>query len=75
MGIYSHLQTAELVELRTKLVTSLTDRLTAPTAVGFNGRNVQYQQRTDDIRRAIDAVSAEISQRQGQVTRRPIYLV
>lgn len=75
MGIYSHLTEQELTALRTKLVASLTDRLTAPTSASNNGRAVAFQQRTDEIRREIEAVNAELGARQGAPSRRPIYVI
>ena len=75
MGIYSHLTVTELEALRTKLSTSLTDRLTAPTRAGYNGRNVHFEQRVSDIRRELETVQAELARRQGGATRGPIYLV
>lgn len=75
MGIYSHFTDPQLTELRDKLVASLTARLTAPTSASTNGRSVSFQQRTDEIRREIEAVNAEVATRQGLSVRRPIYLV
>lgn len=75
MGIYSHFTDLQLTELRDKLVASLTDRLTAPTSASTNGRSVAYQQRTDEIRREIEAVNSEIATRQGLSVRRPIYVI
>lgn len=74
MGIYSHLGTDELTALRQRLVASLTDRLTMPTSAGHQGRNVAYQQRSEDIRREIAAVNDELAARQGTRTRAPIYV-
>lgn len=75
MGTYSHLTDDELTALRAKLVASLTDRLTAPTAASSSGRSVQYQQRTQDLRDEIAAVNAEIASRTGRSAGGPIYLV
>lgn len=75
MGIYSHLTTQALEELRDKLVASLTQRLTAPTSASTNGRMVAFQQRTDDIRREIAAVGDELASRQGCSTRSPIHVI
>lgn len=75
MGIYSHLTDAELTATRAKLVASLTDRLTAPTSASTNGRAVAYQQRTEEIRREIDAINAELAHRSGTAARRPIYVI
>ncbi len=75
MGIYSHLTEPELIELRARLVASLTDRLTGPTSATAQSRAVAYQQRTAEIRREIEAVNDELAARQGQATRRPIHLI
>lgn len=75
MGTYSHLTENELTALRAQYVVSLTARLTAPTSASNNGRSVAYQQSIRDIRGEIDAINAELAQRQGQAQRRPIYLV
>ena len=75
MGIYSHLTEPELIELRARLVASLTDRLTGPTSATTQSRAVAYQQRTAEIRREIEAVNDELAARQGQATRRPIPLI
>ena len=75
MGIYSHLANEQLTALRDKLVASLTDRLTAPTSASTNGRAVAFQQRTDEIRREIEAVNAELAARQGNATRGPIHVI
>lgn len=75
MGIYSHFTESELASTRDKLVRSLTDRLTAPTSASHNGRSVAFQQRTDEIRREIEAVNDELARRNGCATRAPIYLV
>lgn len=75
MGIYSHLSETQLAAMRDKLVTSLTERLTAPTSASTNGRAIAFQQRTAEIRREIEAVNDEMSQRQGLASRRPIYVI
>lgn len=74
MGIYSHYTVDQLTTLRDTLTQSLHDRLTKPTSAGSATRNAQYQQRTDDIRKEIAAVIAEIDVRSGNATRGPIYL-
>lgn len=75
MGIYSHLTNEQLVAMRDKLVTSLTDRLTGPTSASTQGRAVAWQQRTDEIRREIQAINDELASREGRSTHRPIYVV
>lgn len=75
MGIYSHLTDDELRATRARLSASLTDRLTTPTAGGFNGRTVEYRQRMEDIRREIGDINAELGNRAGTPSRGPIYLV
>lgn len=75
MGIYSHFTDEQLTTQRDKFVASLTNRLTAPTSASTNGRAIAYQQRTDDIRREIEAINAEIAARQGASTRSPIYVI
>lgn len=74
MGIYSDLTIEELQATRKRLRDSLHDRLTKATSASFEGRSAQYQQRTDDIRREIEAVGLELDRRAGRVTRGPIYL-
>lgn len=75
MGLYSHYTTAELEALRQRLMDSLHARLTGPTAATSNGRSVQFQQQTDNIRKEAAAVGTELERRSGQADRRPIYLV
>jgi len=75
MGTYSHLSDEELTQLRTRLVTSLTDRLTGPSAASTNGRSIQYQQRTDEIRSEIADINRELARRAGRSAGGPIYLV
>jgi hypothetical protein len=60
---YRHLPTEELTALRDRLVTALADRLTQPTSIGSNGRQVQYAQSVAELRREIDAVNAELTRR------------
>lgn len=74
MGLHSHLDDAQLAALRDKLHASLVDRLTSATSIGMQGRNVAYQQRTDDIRREISAIGDELALRQGRATRGPIHV-
>lgn len=76
MGIYRHLAAAQLAEMRDSLLASLHQRLTAPTsATSDTGRQVQYQQRTEEIRRELQQITAEIDGREGVSTRGPIYMV
>lgn len=76
MGLYSHYAEQQLTELRDRLMGSLHARLTGPTAAGYNGRTVQYQQRTDDIRKELSLVNLELDRRAGRVAAGgPIYLV
>lgn len=72
--MYGHMTVSELTALRTRLQTALHDRLTAPTSASSAGRQVQYQQRVQDIRRELEAVNAEIARREGDVMRGPIYM-
>lgn len=75
MGIYSHYSLQELHTLRGTLTKSLHDRLTKPTAGGSGDRNARFDQRTDEIRKEITAVCAEIDLRTGTPAGRPIYMV
>lgn len=75
MGTYSQHGTEELQALRKRLLSSLHDRLTGATSAAYNGRSVQFQQRTDDIRKEIAAVDLELERRAGRLVRAPIYLV
>jgi hypothetical protein len=75
MGIYRHFTAEQLEATRDKLLNSLTERLTKPTHVGYDSRTVQFNQRTDEIRREVEAINAEIDRRNGVATRAPIYLV
>lgn len=75
MGTYSHYTVDELAALRDRLMASLHDRLTGPTSAASNGRSVQYAAQTDGIRKELAAVNAELARRNGQATRRPIYMV
>jgi hypothetical protein len=75
MGLYSHYTTPDLEALRQRLMDSLHARLTGPTSATSNGRSVQFQQQTDNIRKEADAVTAELNRRNGVVSHRPIYLV
>ncbi|MCW5648359.1 MAG: hypothetical protein KIS62_01300 [Ramlibacter sp.] len=76
MGIYSQSTVTELNAMRGRLLASLQDRLTSPTAAGGNGRSVQFQQDTDKIKAEISAIDAEIQTRSGcGAVRGPIYLV
>ncbi|MGQ3055170.1 MAG: hypothetical protein ACT6S0_25560 [Roseateles sp.] len=75
MGIYRHLTVEQLEANRDKLLSSLTERLTKPTSIGFEGRNVQFNQRTDEIRRELEAINVELDRRNGVASRAPIYIV
>lgn len=75
MGLYSHFTVTELTALRDRLMASLHDRLTAPTAAASNGRSIQYQQSVDQIRKELADINVEIARRNGQATRAPIYMV
>lgn len=75
MGLYSHYTANELTALRDRLMASLHDRLTAPTAAASNGRSIQYQQSVEQIRKELADVNVEIARRSGQATRSPIYMV
>jgi hypothetical protein len=75
MGIYSHLDKATLEAMRDNLVASLQARLTAPTKGGFNGRTVEYLQRSAEIRKEIETINSELARQSGTATHRPIYLV
>lgn len=75
MGIYSHYSTDQLTALRDKLTAALHDRLINPTALAWGDRRTQYDQKTDDIRKEIAEVNAELARRTGSPTAGPIYLV
>ena len=75
MGLYSHYTVNQLTALRDRLMASLHDRLTAPTAATSNGRSIQYQQNVEQIRKELADVNTEIARRNGQATRAPIYMV
>ncbi|KTT23248.1 hypothetical protein [Pseudacidovorax intermedius] len=75
MGLYRNSSDEELKQLRAKLFASLHERLTGPTSATVNGRGVQYQQRTDELRTELAAIDAEITRRTGGMRRGPIYIV
>ena len=76
MGLYSHYTDAELQALRDRLMGALHDRLTGPSAATTsNGRHIQYQNVTADLRKELADVNTEIARRSGQAVRRPIYMV
>lgn len=75
MGLYRHSTDQELQQLRAKLFASLHERLTGPTSATVNGRGVQYQQRTDELRRELADIDAELNRRAGMPLRGPIYIV
>jgi hypothetical protein len=66
MGLYSRDTTEQLTAKRQDLADSLHKRLTQPTQVEHNGSRAQYQQRTDDIRRELCAIDAELDRREGR---------
>jgi hypothetical protein len=73
---YGHYTVAQLETLRDRLLASLHDRLTAPTSAAGAGRQVQYQQSPDAIRRELAEVNGELERRgSGGVARGPIYMV
>lgn len=75
MGIYSHLSNEQLTQKRDRLIDSLEQRLTGPTAASSQGRSVQYQQQTEAISKELERITGEIEARAGTSSRRPIYLV
>lgn len=75
MGLYRNSSEEELTQLRAKLFASLHERLNGPTSATVNGRGVQYQQRTDELRRELADIDAEIARRAGGARRGPIYVV
>lgn len=72
------LATLSLETLQTRLTESL-DALhrlnTGPSAASYGDRQVQYQQRKDDLERYINRLQSAIATKQGTATRGPIYLV
>lgn len=90
MGIYSHLGTDTLRTMRDNYVQALSERLTGPSriavsgkSVAFNDRVTEYQRTTDDLKREIERINAELQSRgiDDSITgvasqaRGPIYLV
>ena len=80
MGLYSHLTTEQLTARRDSYLAAIDARLTGPTQAshstdGVGARSVQFNADTTQLRRAIDDINAELAQRNGQVVRKPIYLV
>lgn len=75
MGLYSHFTAEQLTTERDALMAALRKRLIDPTAVSGHGRSVQFQQRTDDIRREIEDLNRELARRNGTASGGPIYLV
>lgn len=75
MGIYRHLTDEQLTQKRDRLLDSLEQRLTGPTAASAQGRSVQYGQQTDAIRKELEQINAELDVRTGTASHRPIYLV
>lgn len=74
MGIYRHLSVVELEAMRSTLMASLQQRLTAPTSAGYAGRSVQFGQKVLEIRSEIEAIGDELNRRKGISTRGPFYL-
>ena len=75
MGLYRNSTEHELRDLRATLFASLHERLTGPTSATVNGRSVQFQQRTEELRCELADIDAELSRRAGVPLRGPIYIV
>ena len=78
MGIYSHLTTPKLEEMRDSLMQALMSRHTSPARVSGNGRDVTYRsgaENLSDLRKDLDAITAELGRRNGSATRGPIYMM
>ena len=75
MSLYGHYTLDELKALRTRLLASLHDRLTAPTQAGGNGRSVAFNQDPAAIEAQLVKINAEIARREGTTAPGPIYLV
>ena len=78
MGIYSHLTTPKLEEMRDSLMQALMSRHTSPARVASNGRDVTYRAGGDilpALPKALDAIALELARRTGAATRGPIYLM
>lgn len=76
MGIYSHLPTEKLTQLRDELLTALMSRHTDPARVSSNGRDLTFRtDGTGELRKDLEAINAELGRRNGTPTRGPIYLM
>lgn len=75
MGIYRHYTDEQLTQMRDSLMTSLHQRLTGPTSASNGSRSVQYQQKTEEVRKELELITGEIDARAGVSCRRPIYMV
>lgn len=76
MGLYSRTTTDQLTTLRAELADSLHKRLTQPTAVDHQGSGAQYNQRTSDIKRELQAIDTELDRREGKPSQnRPFYVI
>jgi len=75
MGLYRYSTDQELQQLRARLFAALHERLTGPISATVNGRGIQYQQRTDELRRELADVDAELNRRSCVPLRGPIYIV
>lgn len=76
MGIYSHLSTEKLTEMRDSLMQALMSRHTDPARVSGNGRDLTFKQEgIGEIRKDLDAINAELGRRNGTSSRGPIYLM
>lgn len=76
MGIFSHIATAELEQMRDRLTKALIARHTDPARVSSNGRDVAYRtDSTGELRKDLDAITAELARRSGAASRGPIYMM
>lgn len=75
MGIYRHYTEQQLTQMRDSLMTSLHQRLTGPTSASTGSRSVQFQQKTEEIRKELGLITEELDARAGVASHRPIYLV
>ena len=76
MGIFNHLATAELEQMRDRLTQALIARHTDPERVSNNGRDVVYRtDNTGELRKDLDAITAELARRNGAASRGPIYMM
>ena len=76
MGIYSHLPTEKLTQMRDELLTALMSRHTDPARVSSNGRDLTFRtDGTGELRKDLDAITAELARRNGATSRGPIYMM